>query len=53
MSQTNSGCGDYLHLIYLSEHEIKDTTHTQKSASYLDLYLEIDNAGNLKTKLFQ
>ena len=29
-----------------------DTTLTQKSASYLDLYLVIDNGGRLKTKLY-
>ena len=34
-----------------NELEIKDTTDTQKSASYLDLHLEIDNGGRLKTKL--
>jgi len=31
--------------------KFKDTTDTQKSASYLDLQLEIDNRGRLKTKL--
>ena len=34
------------------ELEIKDTTDTVKSASYLDLHLEIDNEGRLKTKLY-
>jgi len=29
-----------------NELEVKDTTDTQKSASYLDLHLEIDNGGN-------
>ena len=29
-----------------------DTTDTQKSASYLDLHLEIDNGGRLKTTLY-
>jgi hypothetical protein len=28
---------------------VKDTSHTQKYASYLDLYFEIDNGGRLKT----
>jgi len=32
--------------------KFKDTTDTQKSASYLDLHLEIDNGGRLKTKLY-
>ena len=31
---------------------LKDTTDTVKSASYLDLHLEIDNEGRLKTKLY-
>jgi mannitol-specific phosphotransferase system IIBC component len=30
---------------------IKDTTDTQKSSSYLTLYLDIDNGERLKTKL--
>ena len=34
------------------ELEIKDTTDTGKSASYLDLHLEIDNEVRLKTKLY-
>ena len=38
--------------IYPIELEIKDTTDTVKSASYLDLHLEIDNEGRLKTKLY-
>jgi hypothetical protein len=33
------------------ELEIKYTVDTQKSASYIDLHLEIDNGGRLKTKL--
>ena len=32
--------------------EIKDTTDTPRSASYLDLHLEIDNRGRLSTKLY-
>jgi hypothetical protein len=46
-SQTN-----YLHQIYPSELEIKETTDTPALASYLDLYLYIDNAGRLKSKLY-
>jgi hypothetical protein len=34
-----------------NELQVKDTTDTQKSASYLDLHLEINNAGRLKIKL--
>ena len=40
---------DYLHLIYLNELEVKDTTDTQKFAPYLDLHIEIDNEGKLKS----
>ena len=47
----NSRFRDDLHHIYPNELEDKDTTDTQKSASYLDLQLEIDNRGTLKTKL--
>jgi hypothetical protein len=32
--------------------EIKITTDTPRSASYLDLHLEIDNSGRLSTKLY-
>jgi len=45
----NSRFGDYIHRIYPNELQVKDTTDTQKSASYL----EIDNAGRLKTTLRQ
>jgi len=38
--------------IYLIELEIKDTTDTDRSASYLDLHLEIDSEGRLRTKLY-
>ena len=44
--------GDYVDRIYPSELEIKDTTETIRSASYLDLHLEIDNNGRLRTKLY-
>ena len=49
LSLNNSKFGDYVERIYPIELEIKDTTDTVKSASYLDLYLEIDE-GRLKTK---
>ena len=42
LSLNNSRFGDYLHHIYPHEHEVKYTTDTQMSASYLDLHLEID-----------
>ena len=52
LSLNNSKFGDYVDRIYPIELEIKDTTDTVKSASYLDLHLEIDNEGRLKTKLY-
>jgi hypothetical protein len=52
LSPNNSRFGDYLHRIYPNELEVKDTTDTQKSASYLDPHLEIDNGGSLKTNLY-
>jgi hypothetical protein len=39
-------------MIYPNELEVKDTTDTQESAFYLDLHLEINNGGRLKTKLY-
>jgi hypothetical protein len=43
--------GDFVDRIYHIKLEIKDTTDTARSASYLDLHLEIDNEGRLRTKL--
>ena len=51
LSLNNPNFKDYLHLIYPSELEIKETTDNSTSASYLDLYLYIDNTGRLKSKL--
>jgi hypothetical protein len=34
------------------ELEIKDTTDTAMSTSYVDLNLEIDSEGRLRTKLY-
>jgi hypothetical protein len=34
---------DFVDRIYPIELEIKDTTYTDRSASYLDLHLEIDS----------
>ena len=44
--------GDFIDHIYPIELEIKDTTDTDRSASYLDLHLEIDSEGRLRTKLY-
>jgi hypothetical protein len=43
---------DFLDQIYPIEVEIKHTTDTARSASYLDLHLEIDNEGRLGTKSY-
>jgi hypothetical protein len=43
---------DFVDRIYPIELEIKDTTYTDISASYLDLHLEIDSEGWLRTKLY-
>jgi hypothetical protein len=52
LSLNNSRFGDFVDRIYPIELEIKDTTHTDTSASYLDLHLEIDSEGRLRTKLY-
>ena len=53
LSLNNPSFEDFKHNIYPKQHEIKDTTGTVKSVSYmyLDLHLEIDGEGNLLTKL--
>ena len=52
LSRNNSQFGDYLHLIHPNELDIEDAAATHTSASYLDIHLEIDNEGRLKTKLY-
>ena len=49
LSLNNSRFGGFVDSIYTIELEIKDTTDTDRSASYLDLHLEIDSE-NLLTK---
>ena len=51
-SLNNSRFGDFIGRIYPIELEIKDITDTDRSASYLDLHLEIDSEGQLRTKLY-
>jgi hypothetical protein len=51
-SLNNSRFGDFVDRIYSIELEIKDTTDTDWSASYLDLHLEIESEGRLRTKLY-
>ena len=48
----NSRFGNFVGRIYPIELEIKDTTYTVRSASYLDLHLEIDSEGRLRTKIY-
>jgi hypothetical protein len=52
LSLNNSRFGEFVDRIYPIELEIKDTTDTDRSASYLDLHLEIDSEGRLRTKLY-
>jgi hypothetical protein len=44
--------GNFVDLIYPIELEIKDTTYTARSASYIDQLLKIDSEGRLRTKLY-
>jgi hypothetical protein len=43
---------NYVHFIYPDELEIKDTTESDKSVSYLDILLNIDFSGRLTTSLY-
>ena len=52
LSLNNSRFGDFVDHIYPIELEIKNTTDTDRSASYLDLHLEIDSEGRLRTKVY-
>ena len=52
LSLNNSRVGDFVDPIYPIELEIKDTTATDMSASYLDIHIEIDSEGWLRTKLY-
>ena len=52
LSLNNSRFGDFVDRIYPTELEIKDTTDTDRSTSYLDLHLEIDSEGRIRTKLY-
>ena len=45
-SLNNSRFDDFVDRIYSIELEIKDTTDTDRSASYFDLHLEIDSEGD-------
>jgi hypothetical protein len=52
LSLNNSRFGDFVDRIYPIEIEIKDTTYSDRSASYLDIHLEIDSERRLRTKLY-
>jgi hypothetical protein len=52
LSLNNCRFGDFFDRIYSIELEIKNTTDTYRSASYLDIPLEIDSEGRLRTKLY-
>jgi hypothetical protein len=52
LSMNNRNFQNYVHLIYPDELEIKDTTESRKSASYLDILFNIDSNGRLTTSLY-
>jgi hypothetical protein len=52
LSLNNSRFGDFVGRIYPIEFELKDTTDTDRSASDLDLHLEIGSKGPLISKLY-
>jgi hypothetical protein len=51
ISLNNSRFDDFVHRIYPIYLETKDITDTHRSVSFLDLHLEIDSDGRLRTKL--
>jgi len=52
LSINNPKFSEFLQIIYPRELEIKDTTESSRSASYLDLLLGYDSDGKLCTKLY-
>jgi hypothetical protein len=52
LSINNSRFAEFLPLIYPPEMEVKETTDTASSASFLDLFLEFDDSGQLNTKIY-
>jgi hypothetical protein len=52
LSLNNSRFGDFVDRIYPIEFEIKDITDTDRSVSYIDIHIEIDSDGRLRTKLY-
>ena len=52
LSLINSNFDNFVDHIYTIELERKDNTYTYRSASYIDLHLEIDSEGRLRTNLY-
>ena len=52
LSINNPSFARWLPSIYPPELEIKETTETSCSASFLDLHLEYDTSGHLSTKIY-
>ncbi|KAK3095551.1 hypothetical protein FSP39_016026 [Pinctada imbricata] len=52
LSINNLKFTDYLSSIYPSELEVKETTETNDSASYLDIMLSYDTDGHMNTSLY-
>ena len=52
LSINNSRFAEFLPLLYPPELEVKETTDTASSASFLDLYLEFDDSGQISTKIY-
>ena len=52
LSINNHNFHNYVHLIYPDELEVKDTTESEKPASYLDILLNIDSNGRLTSSLY-
>ena len=52
LSINNSIFAEFLPLIYPPELKVKETTDTASSASFLDLYLEFDDSGQISTKIY-
>jgi hypothetical protein len=52
INRLEEGHNSYPLLIYPPELEVKETTDTASSASFLDIYLEFDDSGQLNTKIY-
>ena len=52
MSINNPDFENYLGRMYPAELEIKDTTESNNSVSFLDLLLSIESDGQLRTSLY-